>query len=148
MHPVLKWNRSAETRCPLVGAPCCVSMSVWWGKRRTLDWQDWISRHVFPSLFIRRESNNVGSTTSVDILYVLVTKSDPFPRSLWGIKTYSWSSVACSGSTDTLSIPIFAFPPPPSSKRGSIHSSIWPNQVWIELTTVCQSFPSTPVADM
>lgn len=48
--------------------------------------------------------------------------------------------MTCSGSTDTLSIPLFAFPPPPCSKRGSIHSSIWTNQVWIELTAVCQSF--------
>lgn len=32
--------------------------------------------------------------------------------------------------------------PPRCSKRGSIHPSIWPNQVWIELTAVRQSLPA------
>lgn len=51
-----------------------------------------------------------------------------------------YKNILSSGSTDTLSIPLFAFPLPWCSKRGSIHSSIWPNQVWIKLTAVCQSF--------
>lgn len=47
-----------------------------------------------------------------------------------------------TGGADTLSIPPFALPPPRCSKRESIHPSIWPNQVWIELTAVRQSLPA------
>lgn len=50
--------------------------------------------------------------------------------------------VCLGGGTDILSIPPFAFPPPRCSKRGSIHPSIWPNQVWIELTAVRRSLPA------
>lgn len=56
----------------------------------------------------------------------------PTPRALW----------SAQGGADILSIPPFAFPPPRCSKRGSIHPSIWPNQVWIELTAVRQSLPA------
>lgn len=50
--------------------------------------------------------------------------------------------VVRSGAADILSIPLFAFPPPRCSKRGSIHPSIWPNQAPIELTAVRQSLPA------
>lgn len=68
-------------------------------------------------------------------LYVLSLTHFPQPS-----EVYNRLFLLCGLLSDTLSIPLFAFPPPPRSKRGSIHSSLWPNQVWIELTAVCQSF--------
>lgn len=131
----------------MVITSCCVSMSVRWGKGvcgldtcerglgdalRETDtwWYSLIPRNYFFHLF----HSCIHSSTSP---YILV-----WPTSLMPSRyiTYFLGFMTCSGSTDTLSIPLFAFPPPPCSKRGSIHSSIWTNQVWIELTAVCQSF--------
>lgn len=101
-HSVLTCNWSSQLPYPLVCPPCFVSMSVRCFKhvcglkpcKRTLeDTDSWLIGldilTCFFLSFLLTASKNTHSTASVDILYVPVTKSDPFPWRLWGKKTYS-----------------------------------------------------------
>lgn len=126
--------------CPLGGKACAYTSLLWHVKQDRERHTRFIGHYFFfhPSNRVCKHSiYNLGAYT----LYYRYKLWPLSQKALMYKKNHLWALWPARGALiPSLSIPLFAFPPPSSSKRGSIHFSIWGNQVWIELTVVCQSF--------